>query len=85
MKHLTTPRFWELYQNLPSQIQEIADKNFALLKEDSTHPSLHLKKVGDFWSVRIGLRYRALAVQAEEGLIWSWIGTHAEYDRLINQ
>jgi hypothetical protein len=84
MKHLTTPQFWELYQNLPSQIQELADKNFALLKQDSTHPSLHLKKVKKFWSVRIGIRYRALAFQAEEGLLWFWIGTHADYDRMVN-
>lgn len=84
MKHLTTPQFWELYQNLPSQIQELADKNFALLKQDSTHPSLHLKKVKNFWSVRIGIRYRALAFQVEEGLIWFWIGTHADYDRMVN-
>ena len=69
MKHLTTPQFWELYQNLPSQIQELADKNFALLKQNPTHPSLHLKKVKNFWSVRIGIRYRALAFQVEEPLI----------------
>jgi mRNA-degrading endonuclease RelE of RelBE toxin-antitoxin system len=84
MKHLTTPQFWELYKNLPSQIQELADKNFALLKQDPTHPSLHLKKVKNFWSVRIGIRYRALAFQVEEGLIWFWIGTHADYDRMVN-
>ena len=84
MKHLTTPKFWELYQNLPSQIQELADKNFALLKQDATHPSLHLKKVKNFWSVRIGIRYRALAFQVEEGLLWFWIGSHADYDRMVN-
>ena len=83
MKHFTSPQFWELYQNLPSQIQKLADKNFALLKQDVNHPSLHLKKAGGFWSVRIGIRYRALAVQVEEGLIWFWIGTHADYDRLL--
>ena len=85
MKHLTTPQFWELYQNLPSQIQDLADKNFALLKQDATHPSLHLKKVKNFWSVRIGIRYRALAFQVEEGLIWFWIGTHADYDKMVNR
>ena len=84
MKHLATPQFWELYQNLPSQIQDLADKNFALLKQDATHPSLHLKKVKNFWSVRIGMRYRALAFQVEEGLLWFWIGTHADYDRMVN-
>ena len=84
MKYFTTPSFWELYQKLPFNIKELADKNFKLMKEDSMHPSLHLKKVGRFWSVRIGSRYRALSVQVEEGLIWFWIGTHADYDAMIN-
>jgi hypothetical protein len=44
---------------------------------------LHLKKVGRFWSVRVGLRYRALALEVEDGLLWFWIGSHAEYDALI--
>ena len=47
------------------------------------HPSLHFKRIGRFWSVRIGLHYRALAVQDGEDIVWFWIGHHAEYDRLI--
>ena len=35
------------------------------------------------WSVRVGLQYRAIAVEVEEGLLWFWIGTHADYDDLI--
>jgi len=54
-----------------------------LLKSNPRHPSLHFKPVGQYWSVRVGLRYRALAVPVSEGLVWFWIGTHAEYDRLI--
>lgn len=42
MKHRTLPRFWQHYQQLPKEIQELADKNFALLKSDPYHPSLHL-------------------------------------------
>jgi hypothetical protein len=45
--------------------------------------SLHLKKVGRFWSARVGLRYRALAIEVDEDLLWFWIGSHADYDRLI--
>ena len=48
------------------------------------HGSLHFKKVGKFYSVRIGISYRALGTEIEEGLLWFWIGTHAEYDKLIN-
>jgi hypothetical protein len=44
---------------------------------------LQFKKVGRYWSVRVGLRHRALAVEVYEGYLWFWIGSHAEYDRLI--
>ncbi len=83
MNHLTTSRFWLCYQNLPEEIQRLADKNFKLLKEDPQHPSLHFKKVGPFWSVRVGIHYRSLALERPEGLYWFWIGAHDEYDRLI--
>lgn len=63
-------------------MRALADKNYALLKDDPRHPSLHLKKVGRFWSVRVGSRYRALAVEADGDLVWFWIGSHAEYDAL---
>jgi len=52
MMHFASPSFWELYDKLPPAIQEVADKNFELLKADPKHPSLHLKKVGRYWSVR---------------------------------
>ena len=83
MKHFASPAYWEAYQRLPEQVRALADKNYALLKENSQHPSLQLKKVGRFWSVRVGLRYRALAVDVDDGLLWFWIGSHADYDALI--
>jgi len=64
-------------------IQELARKNFNLLKADSRHPSLHFKKVGDFWSARVGADYRALAIEDGDDFVWVWIGHHEEYDRLI--
>jgi len=83
MKHLASLSFWELYENLPSAIQRVADKNFELLKADPKHPSLHLKKAGKYWSVRVGMKYRALRVETDENVLWFWIGTHAEYDKLL--
>jgi len=44
---------------------------------------LHFKKIGRFWLVRIGLRYRALAVEVDDGYLWFWIGSHADYVELI--
>jgi hypothetical protein len=53
------------------------------MKADPDHPSLHFKKVGSYRSVRVGLAYRALGIVDEEAVIWFWIGSHDEYERLI--
>jgi len=66
MRYFASPSFWELYDKLPSAIQDVADKNFELLKADPKHPSLHLKKVGGYWSVRAGRKYRAVGVDIDE-------------------
>ncbi|WP_349627457.1 hypothetical protein [Rhodopseudomonas palustris] len=68
---------------MPQPIRALADKNFALLKADVSHPSLHFKKVGNLCSVGGGLGYRALAVPVDEGLLWFWIGSHADYDAML--
>ena len=84
MKHRATAKFWKLYDELLSDIQSIADKNFELLKANPKHPSLHFKKIKDeLWSARVGLDYRALAIESADGFDWIWIGRHEEYDRLI--
>ena len=83
MRHLASPRFWALYHALPADVRELADKNYALLKSDPRHPSLHFKRIGELWSVRVGDHYRALGTDVKEGSYWVWIGTHAEYDKLV--
>ena len=83
MRHRATSRFWENYRSLDAEIRRLADGAFEILKVDARHPSLHLKKVGRFWSVRVGLHYRALAVESEGDVVWFWIGHHGQYDRLI--
>ncbi len=66
-------------------VRETAERNFQLLKADTRHPSLHFKKIGKYYSVRIGLSYRALGVSVPEGVLWFWIGSHADYDALIKR
>jgi len=83
LKHQASPRFWQTYEKLPADIQRLADRNYRLWLQDRLHPSVHFKKVGRFWSARVGLHYRALGVEADDTLIWFWIGSHSEYDRLI--
>jgi hypothetical protein len=87
MKHFALPRFWQDYRRLPKDIQELADKNHELLKVDPWHRSLQLKKVGktkQLWSVRVGMHCRALGLDKPEGVVWFWVGTHAEYDKLLS-
>ena len=66
-------------------VQQLARKNFELLKASPRHPSLHLKRVANYWSARVGLHYRALGVDIDEGILWFWIGSHADYDRLLQR
>lgn len=83
MKHHASRRFWEHYHALPAEVQRLADANYQLLKSDPRHPSVQLKKVGRFWSARVGLHYRALGVEDASDVVWFWIGHHSEYDRLV--
>jgi hypothetical protein len=82
--HRANPRFWDCYRQLPDEIRRLADDSYQLLRKNPKHPSLQFKKLGRFWSVRIGLYYRALAVEQDNTLVWFWIGTHALYNRLIS-
>ncbi|MBE2202120.1 MAG: hypothetical protein IAE79_26155 [Anaerolinea sp.] len=81
--HRTTPQFWDRFNQLPGPVQDLARKNFELLKQNPRHPSLRFKKVGSFWSARVGLSHRALAVEDSDDFVWVWIGDHSEYDHLV--
>jgi hypothetical protein len=83
LKSYAAPEFWHAYTSLPHWVRDLADANLALLKNNPRHPSLQLKRVGKYWSARVGIRYRALGVQAEDGILWIWIGHHSDYDKLI--
>jgi hypothetical protein len=45
MIHHASSGFWECYQRLPTAIQQLADKNYEILKVDPDHPSLHFKSL----------------------------------------
>jgi hypothetical protein len=83
MTHFTTPDFWQLYNVLPRDVQQLADKNYALLKSDPAYPSLQFKSIENVWSVRVGSHYRAVAYRQDGDFVWFWIGTHAEYDKMM--
>lgn len=67
------------------EVQRQARQCYRLLKQNPSHPSLQFKplKQGTLRGVRVGLSYRALGVPVPEGVQWFWIGSHAEYDKII--
>ena len=55
------------------------------MAENPRHPVLRFKKIDDqrnTWSVRVGLGYWAVGVMDGSVIVWFWIGSHAEYDRM---
>jgi mRNA-degrading endonuclease RelE of RelBE toxin-antitoxin system len=88
VKSHMTPRFRMLLASLPEDVRRQAREAYRLFSENPRHPSLRFKRVREdnpTHSVRIGARYRALGYFEGDTIVWVWIGTHAEYDRLLAQ
>lgn len=86
MTHRATRGFWQQYRALPRNVRRAADRQYRRLRDDPRHPSLHFKSVPGGYSVRVSLDYRALARPQPDGaLVWVWIGSHAEYDKLLGR
>lgn len=88
MNHRRSKEFKKLFDKLPVNVQELAKKNFALLKSRPSHPSLEFKRLQDdlrnVWSVRIGNSWRALGRARDDQTVdWFWIGPHEVYNRLV--
>ena len=65
MKHRASPRFWWHYRALPDELQHLADCGYPLLLQDPRHSSLHFKRIGRLWSVRVGLHHRSPAIERD--------------------
>ena len=79
------PSFWRAYAALGNEAREAARRAYRLFAENPAHPSLRFKKLGGFenyWSVRVSAQYRAIGERQGETIIWVWIGTHNEFDKV---
>ena len=88
MTSRTTASFRKAFSSLPEGVQERAREAFRRFSEDPHHPSLNLKQVHStepVYSVRVTLRYRALARRTDDVWIWFWIGSHSDYDQLLSR
>ncbi len=87
MKSRLLRQFRTQFKVLPAEVRRLAKANYRLWSENPYHPSLHFKSVhpksANVWSVRVGSDYRALALVEDDTAKWFWIGTHAEYMRIL--
>jgi plasmid maintenance system killer protein len=88
VKSRTTAQFRKMYADLPKQVQEQTRKAYLQFKQDPSYPSLRFKKIHPklpIYSARINKNYRAVGQLEGDTAIWFWIGSHAEYDMLLEQ
>jgi hypothetical protein len=88
VKSRTTVQFRKLFADLPETVQEQTRKAYRQFKEDPSYPSLRFKKVHPklpIYSARINKDYRAVGQLEDDTVIWFWVGSHAEYDLLLDQ
>ncbi|WP_442951447.1 ParE family toxin-like protein [Oscillatoria sp. CS-180] len=86
MNSRTTTEFRNLFASLPKQVQEQTRAAYRQFRDDPSYPSLRFKKVHPklpIYSARINKSYRALGQLDGDTVIWFWVGSHAEYDRLL--
>jgi len=82
----TTDRFWRSYDELPAGIKKQAREAYHLFEEDPHYPSLHFKRIHSsrpIFSVRISRDYRAVGIIHDDEIVWFWIGSHSDYDKLV--
>ena len=88
MNSYLTEDFPACFRRLPQKVKEKARKNYRLWRQNRNHLSLQFKRVQStepIYSIRVGIGWRALGLREEEAIYWFWIGSHAEYDRLLNE
>ena len=88
MRSRVNERFRKAFDSLPEAVQRKARDAYARWRENPAHPSLSFKKIHHtlpVYSVRIELGWRAVGIRDDDDMIWFWIGSHAEYDKLIAQ
>lgn len=88
MNSRTTRRFRELLAKLPEHIRQQARQAYQLFRQNPAHPGLRFRRVHadpPVHSARVGIGYRAVGVVEGDIVVWFWIGSHADYDKMLAQ
>jgi hypothetical protein len=68
-------------------VREQARKAYRRFRENPQHKSLRFKQVHPtlpIYSARVGRKHRAVGVVEGDTIVWFWIGSHADYDKLLS-
>jgi mRNA-degrading endonuclease RelE of RelBE toxin-antitoxin system len=87
MKSFINEDFLRAYRRLPKEVREQARKAYRLFRQNPQHPSLNFKPVHPnhpYYSARINRGYRTVGIREGEEIIWFWIGSHDDYEKLIS-
>jgi len=88
VKSRTTARFRNAFAELPASVQRQARQAYRRFRDNPSHPGLRFKPVdteSSTYSVRVSRGYRALGRLDGDEIVWFWIGSHADYDKLLAQ
>lgn len=86
MKSYINDDFLKAYRRLPKDVRTQARKAYRLFKDNPQHPSLNFKTIHPnkpIYSARISRDYRTIGIMTQDSIIWFWIGSHTDYDKLI--
>jgi hypothetical protein len=86
MNSRTTRRFRELLAALPAHVRTQAREAYRLFRQNPSHPGLNFKKVHPdppTYSARVGMGYRAVCAMDGDTVVWFWVGSHADYDKVL--
>jgi hypothetical protein len=69
-------------------VQRRANQAYELWQISPQAHGLYFKRVGKqqpVYAARIGRGHRALGILENDAVVWFWIGSHAEYERLLRR
>lgn len=88
MRSLVAESFRKDLAKLPENIQTRARHAYGRFATDPFDPTLSFKRLNTkepWWSVRISGGYRAVGSRVDKDtIVWFFIGSHADYDRLLS-
>ena len=77
--------YWSQFDELPTKVRQLAEKNYRLWKANSRHPGLRFKQIHPtlpIFSFRVGMQHRSVGVETDDGkMVWFWIGSFEHFAR----